>query len=97
LISFEMSRFFTGGSSSEDEEGGSVSGEEEQQEKTFSVPGRTANKISGYQDFSEGEEEESNVKRVVRSTRDKRFEELANTSQKNEKPYEDQRLEFALE
>ncbi len=71
-----MSRFFTGGSSSEEEsDSGSEKEETGEMRPGIAVPSKFAAGPGG--SSSESEEDEP-AKRVVRSARDKRFEELNN-------------------
>jgi len=71
-----MSRFFTGGSSSEDEGSGDDNNKEEEE------PIKAPVKFTKTAGASSSSEEEVDVKRVVKSTRDKRYDELTETIQR---------------
>jgi len=68
--------FFTGGSSSEDEGSGDDNNKEEEE------PIKAPVKFTKTAGASSSSEEEVDVKRVVKSTRDKRYDELTETIQR---------------
>jgi len=70
-----MSRFFVGGSSSEEESEEERSGGEEEEEQVQKPAARPSKGV----DALSSDEELEPKKRVVKSTRDKRFEELTDT------------------